>query len=200
MSAAAQPKKWAGAGRFDPVRSTYKHIIYMNTNEGVKPLVGYSKSLTEVEAFDKIVLLEKQLLRFIKIGYLFGRHQKYNTTTNRIEYYLNGTYQGVPDEAIFTLYPDEYVFSNNQDFIENVRLNTFLTRLYEQSRTGEFITKSLYHKPENRTADDLFNEAKKRFDKEPQLHAWIQERIREGHPRGIVFDYYVKYCAKWFDK
>ncbi len=190
-------KTWDGAGRFDSVNSTFKHIITMQTPKGPLPITGYSKGLLGVESTDKIVLLERQIIRFVNSGYLFGTHKKYGSTTISMEYFLNGNYLGIPDEPIFTLYPDEYVFSKNQDFVSDVRLNTFLKRLYTQIKDGILVTKSLSHRPHNATQEELFDHTKKRFKNEQDLYQWMQERIREGHASGIVFDYYVKYREKW---
>lgn len=194
-----KPTTWNGAGRFDPVNSTFKHVITMKTLKGELALTGYSKGLLGVESTDKIVLLERQILRFVNQGYLFGKHKKYQSETISIEYFLNGTYQGIPDEPLFTLYPDEYVFAKNSDYLEDVRLHTFLKRLYSQIKSNQVVTKSLSHKPALTTQAELFDFTKKRFKNEKDLLDWMQERIREGHARGIAFDYYIKYTAKWFE-
>jgi hypothetical protein len=184
--------------RFDPVASTFKHIITLNTPKGIKPLIGYSKALIGREGSDKTVVLEREILRLVNAGYLFGVTKKYGDPTVSMEFFLNGSYNGTPDESIFTLYPDEYIFSKNSDFVEDVRLNTFLKRLYTQIKEGTLVTKSLQHKPQDFTTDQLFDVSKRRFKNDQELLTWMHARIREGHPRGQVFDFYTKYCEKYF--
>jgi len=111
--------------------------------------------------------------------------------------FLSGNYTGEPDELIFTMYPEHYVFENNSDYAMDVRLNTFMKRLYEQAKAGVFVTKSLKHKPVMVKEQDLFDYSRKRFKTDTELLDWMQERVREGHASGRVFDFYVKYTEKW---
>jgi hypothetical protein len=191
----AEPQKeWAGKARFDSINSTYKHKIFLDskTKKEIIVITGYSKGLLGVESYDKTVMLEKQILRFVKEGYLFGVTKKYGDKTLCIEYYLNGNYYGNPDELILTLYPQEYVFGKNQTYIEDVRLNTFLKRLYSQSRNGEIVTKSLSHISEFKTIDKLFDVSQPRFKNEMALQEWCDVRRKEGHAPGLVYNYYLE--------
>lgn len=194
MTTAAQPQKWIGAGRFDSINSTYRHKIFLSNG---RELTGYSKSLLTREATDKTVLLEKAIVRLVNKGYLFGKTQKYGDTTFRIEFYLNGQYTGTPDELIFILMPDTYIFGNNEDFVTNIRLNTFFKRLYEQVKKGELVTKSLCHKSGNFTEENLFDVTKKRFLTEPALYTFMQNMIKDGHAFGLVMNFYNNYKKRW---
>lgn len=204
---ATATKKWKGQGRFDRTNSMFKHIItiYSQSKQAEIDIPGYSKGLLNKEMYDKIACLEGEIGRFVDGGYLFGlttainksTGQPYLDRTIKMEFHLNGNYTGQPDELLFTLYPDRYEFANNQDFVTDIRLNTFLKRLYDQAKQGKFVTKSLYHKPIQVKEKDLFDATKKRFKNDAELLDWMQARIREGHSSGIVFDYYVKYSARW---
>lgn len=183
-------KKWVGAGRFDSINSTYKHKITLDNNY---ELVGYSKSLLSREAPDKIVLLEKMILRLIKGGYLFGKTKSHGNKTLSIEYFLNGNYQGVPDEKIITLKPDLFII-HNDEYLEDIRLNTFFNRIYTQAKQGNIITKSVVHKSKE---DKSFDLTKRRFKNEPELYNFMQLKLREGYPFGEVMNFYHKYKEKF---
>jgi len=183
-------KKWIGAGRFDSSESHYKHKILLDNRI---ELVGYSKSLLGREGIDKIVVLERMILRLVNNGYVFGKTKAYGNKTVRLEYFLDGKFSGEPDELIVTLYPDKYVFEKNETYTNDIRLNTFLKRLYEQAKEGIIVTKSLIHKPKVSVDFDI---NKLRFKNEPELYKWMQLKIKEGNPVGLVTNFYLKYREK----
>lgn len=209
-SSNAEPKVWKGQGRFDRNNSTFKHLITIHSKikNALVEIPGYSKPLLNKEMFDKIVMLEGEIERLVGRGYLFGLTKAINPQTKlpyadktiKMQFYLCGNYTGEPDELLFTLYPDRYIFEENQDYIQDVRFHTFLKRLYEQAKTGVLITKSLKHKKENGTEKAIFDLTKKRHHDETELYAWCQERVREGHASGLVFQYYGNYADKYFDR
>jgi len=191
---------FASAGKTDPANSTFKHIFLMRNPNGREiDIVGYSKPLLAKEATDKIAALQNELYRLItNQGYIFGLHKKYQSKTLQTEIFLNGTYTGLPDEKIVTLYPDEYVFETNSEYVTDPRLNSFLKKLYTQAKEGKFVKSALMSKPKFSKADELFDLSKKRFATEPELYDWMQKRIREGHAHGEVKNFYFKYREKYF--
>lgn len=197
MQTQTAKKPWIGAGRFDQVASTFKHIITLDTRKkGIMELQGYSKGLVGIEGPDKTIVLEREILRLVNAGYLFGKTKKYGDKTVKMDFFLNGQYTGITDELIFSLYPDEYIFASNQDYVQNIRLNTFFKRLYSQVKEGKLVTKSLMHKPTSSTVDELFDVTKYNFKTEPELYAWIEDRRRDGHPDGRVWQFYIEYRKK----
>ena len=183
--------KWIGAGRFDNVRSTFMHRIYLDN--GKNYMQGYTKGLFSLTHPDKIIELEKAISRLVKNGYIFGSTKGYGHRTIKFEVYLYGNYNGVPDELILTLYPTEYVFEKNMEFTNDVRLNQFLSRLYTQAKEGIFDPSKLIHKKVNTNQNDW---NKLRFKTEPDLYTFMQTKIKEGHPVGLVTDFYLKYREK----
>src|ERR1700761_6537960 len=98
MKTTAVTKEWSGKNRWDSHNSTFKIVTMMQNPDGKEiPMTAYSKPLTKPEKYDKIVLLEDIIRRMVKRGYIFGRHQKYNSKTVYMEFYLNGNYLGTPD-------------------------------------------------------------------------------------------------------
>jgi hypothetical protein len=194
-------QKFLWAGKTDPANSTFKHIFLMRNPDGRELLMpGYSKPLGGKETTDKVVALTRELYRLVcDNGYVFGKHKKYQSTTVYMEVYLNGSYTGIPDELLFTLYPDEYVFEKNE-FVSDPRLQTFLSRLYNQAKEGKFEKILLNHKAKFGTASELFDISKKRFKHEQELYDWMQKRIREGHAQGEVLNFYLKYREKWLSQ
>lgn len=185
-------KKWIGQGRFDSSNSQFMHRIYLDNG---KPfLQGYSKGLFTSECVDKIILIERMIKRFIiNNGYVFGLTKNYGHKTLKFELYIRGSHEGIPDELILTLYPENYVFEKNIEYITDVRLNQFLQRLYEQAKSGNFDPLKLIHKKIVPNANDW---ERMRFKTEPDLYKWMQLKIKEGNPVGLVTNFYLKYREK----
>jgi hypothetical protein len=180
-------KLFPGSGRFDPVNSFYKHKIELVNG---RDLTGYSKGLLQNEMPDKIVLLERVILRLYKNGYL-----AYNKTA-RICFYLNETITSSSQELILILYPNKYEMGENRDFKNDLRLGTFLSRLYDQIKNGTIITKSLSHKPTSAKEKDLFDIRKHSFTNEMELHKYCLQRTRDGHADDLVLNFYSAYKEK----
>lgn len=198
MQKSIKKSTFSGAGKTDPANSTFKHIFLLRNPDGTELLMpGYSKPLLHKEMTDKIAALQGELCRLIcDNGYVFGKHKKYQSTTIYMEVYLNGSYTGIPDELIFTLYPDEYVFEKHELALDE-RLNAFLSRLYKQAKEGKFEKRLLMNKPKYNSSAENFDISKKRFKTEQELYEWMQKRQREGHAKGEVLDFYLKYREKW---
>jgi hypothetical protein len=191
-------KEWVSAGRFDTIKSTYMHRIFVGGINGTREFVGYSKAFIGVETPDKIVLLERLILRLIHNGYLFGLHKKYGNPTIKIEIYLNGNYTGVQNELLIVLYPDNYVYANNLDFNSNQMFYAFVNELYKQAKTGSLDTSKLIHKSPPAPSEAVtFDYTKKRFTTEQQLYDFMHLQLKAGHPMGIVMDFHLKYRQKW---
>lgn len=179
-------KSFPGSGRFDPINSSFKHRIHLQNG---KELTGYSKSLLFPETPDKTVLLERVIVRLINNGYLQPDRTKY------IEFFLN-TPLLPTEQRVITLFPDRYIIGDVQQYIQDHRLYTFITRMYDQIRKGEIVTKSLQHKA-TVTASNLFDTSRKRFNTEEELHGFVVKQLQSGHPNGQVLNFYHKYRAQW---
>jgi hypothetical protein len=190
MNELTNKKTFPGSGRFDPINSTYKHKIELVNG---RDLTGYSKGLLQNEMVDKIVLLERVILRLYHNGYL-----NYNKTA-QINFYLNETLTASSQELILILRPNSYEFGVNRDYINDLRLGTFLSRMYEQIKHGVIVTKSLSHKSGNPKEQYLFDVRKTQFNNEMELHKYILARAREGWPDDVVTNFFVKAKEKLDD-
>lgn len=200
MKQQQEQKKWIGAGRFDKLKSTFRHNIYMD-NGNPDPIPGYSKGLLQdKEPADKISVLQNVIVRLTKRGYLFGTTQHYGHRTKRMEFFINGNYTGQADEWIFTLFPDGFEFSDNPDFALNKEFRTFLDRLYEQAKTGNFVTKSLIKKQRTVSEKELFDVNKRNHKSAYELLLFCDRRKQDGYAEGQVDHYYREYMRKYFSK
>lgn len=179
-------KKIPGAGRFDAINSTYKNIIYLCN--GVE-LTGYSKGLLWSECQDKTVLLERWLIRLVKLGYLEPHR------TIKMDFYYN--HQMSAPELILSLNPANFSYGNNEKIVTDVRLFTFLNRLYEQIRQNNIVTKSLQHKAQLISENDLYSTAYKRFKSEKELIVFVQKMIASGENAEKVMNFYREYKDKY---
>jgi hypothetical protein len=185
-----EAKKFPGAGRFDPLNSTYKHEIYLTNG---KLLTGYSKGLFHSEPADKTILLERVIVRLIRNGYLAP------IRTNRIDFFLNN-YLGGNDVLVVSLYPYHYSLGEHKEVIADPRTFQFLKKLYDAINKGELITKDLQHKPVLSNEEIIFDIRKKRFQNDQELHEYIQKQLKNGCEEGTVMNFYYKYRLKWFSE
>lgn len=189
-------QKWESAGKTDPINSYFKHIAWMNSRKkGVISLTGYSKPFLGKEGHDKVRVLERELIRLIGNGYIFGKHKKYGDPTICMEIFVNG-YMGAPDEKIVTLYPDRYELAAHQEWIENIRFIGFLKRLYGMIKQGSLDLSKLLHKGSFTNADDLFDITKHRFTKPQELYDFCDQCRREGHEPSQVYHFMLKYSQE----
>jgi hypothetical protein len=180
-------KKFNGSGRFDSVNSTFKHVIHLQNGY---QLVGYSKGLLTAEASDKVVLLERIIIRLYNNDYFNP------TRTKCIEYFLNDPLSKEKQHVI-TLYPDRYDIGKIERYTTDIRLKTFLERFYTQIRNGVIITKSLQHKVQSNNTGMYDYKAKKFRDKE-SLHDFIIKEIQRGIESSQVMHYYTQYVNYHF--
>lgn len=179
-------KTFPGSGKFDSINSTYKHEIILKNG---KTLTGYSKGLLQNEMPDKIVLLQKVILRLINNGYLDGQR------TTRIDFYLK-SFLANNDDLILSLDPISYTVTSDQ-FLLNERLTAFLKRLYSDLRQGKIITKDLADKRNVRNEDEIFNLRSKRFQNVDELTEFCIKKVKEGHAEGTVKGFFYKYKGKF---
>lgn len=180
------PKKtFPGAGKFDPINSTYKHEIYLTTG---RKLTGYSKSLLFPEMQDKIVLLERVILRLFNNGYL--------SKSDKIEFYLKNL--TTTDDLILTLFPTSYTFGNNAtQLIFNERFNQFIEKFYLGIKSKNMVTKDLTHYPITKEQEQIFSLDYKRFKTERELINFITQKQKEGHEREYCMHFYRAYKEKY---
>lgn len=183
----AKPKKqFPGSGKFDSVNSTYKHQIYLTNG---KKLSGYSKALLYPEMQDKIVLLERMILRLFNSGYFDPLR------TYKIEYYKKEFMK--PDELIFTLYPTEISYADNPDFISDKRLNAFFKKFYDSIEAQKIVTKDITHNAIYKKVDDILTLDYKRFKTERELLDFIGKKLIEGLEHGSVMNFFFKYKERY---
>lgn len=184
-----EKKKFNGQGRFDSVNSTFKHVIYLRNGY---TLFGYSKGLLTAEAPDKVILLERIIIRLYNKDY-------FNTErVQSIEYFLNEPLKN-EQEKILTLYPKGFEFHNVERYTTDIRLKTFLTRFYDQIKTGVLITKSLQHKPSDKVNNTgMYDYKKKVFQSKDLLHNFVIKEIQRGIEASQVMHYYNQYVSYHF--
>jgi hypothetical protein len=184
----ANAKFFPGQGKWDPINSTYRHdIILLN---GYK-ITGYSKGLLHSEMQDKIVLLQRIILRLYKSDKQYFSPKK----LLRIEFYKRDLLH--EDELIFILGPDSFQFGNSEHFIMNESLNQFLVKFYKAIKEGKIISKELFNKPKYQTEADAFSLKHKRFLTEPDTLEYCFKKIREGFPEGLVMNFFRNYRSKY---
>lgn len=178
-------KTFPGAGKFDPINSTYLHKIYLK--DGGRTLTGYSKSLYYAEMQDKIVCLQSVIRRLFQNGYL--------EKSTKIEFFLNSVSK--ENELILTLYSEEFRFMDNPKFVLNERLNTFLNKLYQYIKEKKIITSEIMSKPMTFSENEIFSLSYKRFENERKLIEFVTEKRKEGHAEGLVMQFYREYKKKF---
>lgn len=180
-------KTFPGSGKFDPINSTYRQEIYFKTG---KQISGYSKGLLIPEIEDKIVCLEKFILRMYNYDYLNPLR------VQKIEYYRQSTLLRERN-LVLTLYPTSYEFGEDAMYLTNERLNKFLRDLYKIIKEGTGINKILVHKPANKSEEDIFPMKYMKFKTEGELLEHILKLSKSGHAPGELQNYYVKYKQKF---
>jgi hypothetical protein len=186
----SEKKTFPGAGKFDPVRSTYRQEIYFKN--GRPPICGYSKGLYYEEPEDKIVCLEKFIQRMYNNDY-FNPNR-----IIKIEYYRQSTLLK-SRELVLTCYPDRYEFGENAMYLTNERLNKFLIELYKFIKEGKPIDKIITSKPLVTKDEDVFNLRTMWLKTDDQLHEYIVLLSKRGYPPGQIQDFYIKYRRKFFN-
>lgn len=182
-----QKKSFPNSGKFDPINSTYKHIIYLK-NKIV--LTGYSKGLSVNEPSDKIVLLQRVILRLSNSGYF--QHDK----TAKIEFYLK-SFMNNQDELILTLTPDTFTLGNNSQYTLDERLISFLEKFYDQLGSNKIVTDQVKPKNSKNSEETLFSLAMRTFKTELDLLKYGFSLIKMGYPDGQVEQYIIKYKQKY---
>jgi hypothetical protein len=202
METKTEKKEWISKGKFDSTNSTFFHKIKLQNAE--PPLKGYNKPLIGGERFDKIVELEKFIFRIVvNNGYLFSSNKKHNLPTLYIEYYFNGKYYGTPDEWIFTLYPDKFIFGNNKEINESKRFYQFLQRLYEGNNNAVFDPAKIIHKPIAISEADLFDYTRKKpnIQNDRQLLDFYHVHRQAGKvEESMLYNFVVQYRNYHFNK
>jgi hypothetical protein len=191
QNAAQQPpkppaKKFPGMGQFDSVNSTYHHVIYLTNG---KKLDGYSKSKLYPEMQDKIVLLEKIILRLYNSGYF-----KPDRVT-RIEYYRKNFLEGTQD-LILVLEPERFHLSDDETLVMSPRFQGFLNKFYLQVRSGT-VSADIVHKAIRIKEADVFSLEYRRFKTEPELLEFILSLKKLQYPDSMIMAFYYKYKEKF---
>jgi len=181
-------KQWFGSGHFDPINSTFKNEIYCKSG---KKLIGFSKGKFTNEGKDKIVLLEKWIIRLCNKGYFDSER------IERIDFYLK-SFLSNNDELIFTLYPNNFSMGFNEKFSMNERLISFFKNFYSQLEKKDIEIKTLIHKPIKLSEQQMFNTNTKFLSNEIELMEYVITKKREGIEPGLLLGFAQKYREKYF--
>lgn len=185
----SQKKYFPGTGKFDKINSTFRSKIIFNSTQKVPHLDGYSKGLLQPkEPDDKIYMLQNWIIRLVNNGYLSS------FKTLRIEFYIKSFLDNT-DELFLILEPDRYSI-HVEKYLLNERLNKFLTRLYQQLKSGKIITKELVDQKLRFEEEEIFSIQKKRFQSEDELRTYCISKIKEGNAEGMVKNFFYKYKSR----
>lgn len=176
-------KEWFGAGYFDPINSTFRNEIFCTSK---KKLIGYSKGKFSNEPQDKIVLLEKWIVRLLNKGYFDSER------IEKIEFYLKSFLKD-EDKLIFTLYPDRYIMGMSEKYSLNERLIFFLNKFYKQVNERNIEFKNLIHKPIRQKEEQILNYKIKRFRDEFELSEFLLTKRKEGFEVSMLLGYAQNY-------
>ena len=182
-----QKSQWYGAGKFDPINSTFKSKCYYSSGV-MSP--GYSKGLYSNEGHDKIVVLEKWILRLANLGYFD------NQKINKIEFYTKSFLQN-NDELIFTLYPTKYTMANHPKYSLDERLISFLNKLYPALESKKVDILDISHKAIPFQEDKVFHTASKWLKSEVELMTFVLKKHKEGIAEGFLMAFADRYRTKW---
>jgi hypothetical protein len=170
-------------GKFDSVNSTFKTQIYCTSG---KLIEGYSKGLYSREHQDKIVCLEKWIIRLYKKGYFNSEN------IIRIEFYLK-SFLDKENKLLFTLYPEKYSMGLMQEYTLDKRLIYFLNKFYNEIKLEKAEVSKIIHNPIYKSEQSLFDYKIKRFKDEFDLGEWILSKKSEGFEPSLLIDFMRKY-------
>lgn len=125
-------------GNWDPVNSTYKHLLY--TNKGKQNIMpGYSKGEGLDAPKDPDVELQKVILRLVNNGYLYGCH--------KMEFYEKNFLDSKQDQKILVLYHPEHREKFDFEYADQYEwIVPFLQKVYKMSRDKQKIVDSIFIK------------------------------------------------------
>jgi hypothetical protein len=170
-------------GKFDSIHSTFKSQIYCTSG---KLIEGYSKGLYSREHQDKIVCLEKWIIR------LYGKGYFNPEKIIRLEFYLK-SFIDSDNKLLFTLYPDKFTMSNEEKYSTDKRLIYFLNKFYKEIQTGKQEVNKLIHNPVYKSEESIFDSKIKRFKNEFELMDFIITKKNEGFEPALLLNYASKY-------
>ncbi len=183
---AQPPKKFPGMGQFDSTNSTYHHVIYLTNG---KKLDGYSKSKLYPEMQDKIVLLEKIILRLYNAGYWKPER------VSRIEYFRKEFLHGTED-LILILEPTKFHLTDDETLALSRRFQGFLHKFYTQIQQGT-VSPEIVHKALKIKEADVFSLEYRRFKTEQELIEFMLAQKKANYPDSIIMAFYRKYKEKY---
>jgi hypothetical protein len=163
---------------WDSEKSTFINKIYCKTGA---ILTGYSKSKTGFEGSDKVVLLEKWILR------LKENKNCYFDPSNvdKIIFYLNK--HNYESHQVLTLYPDTYKI-NNPDLFSDNRIRDFLYSFYKNPNV-----KMNPHNPKMINEDKIFLLSKGRFNCNDDLLLFCFKQSEKGFEAQRILCFYNNY-------
>jgi hypothetical protein len=182
----------------DKLYSTYWWIIVLDSrhpdnNPNGITMHGYSKFQGHDEMFDKEMLLLKKILMLAQHGYvkkcqeieIFWRAGNFVDKKN--------------DEKMLTLYPRSFILEKRFMQPKFLKLQTFLTKLYDAIAHGKQIDNLLPKRKINFTKDDYIDVNKWFFKSKAQLSTHCTRLIQNKHPFDAVINFREKYLEKYPD-
>jgi hypothetical protein len=168
---------------WDTQKSTFVNKIHFKNGNSI---IGYSKTKKMDEGHDKIVVLEKWIVRLRE-----GKNNYFHPdNVEKLEFFLNkNNYECY---HIMTLYPDNFRLNKDMGMFKDNRLRDFLYSFYKNP-----TIKMNPHKPKPINEDEIFSISSKRFNNNQELIMFCLKQAKNGFEEQRILSFYNQYSNKF---